>query len=104
MLNKHFTNLPCKATKQHLTLIMPSALFILLIFSFASLAQPNAQTLNLCVDPDWMPFEGVINGEHTGIASDYLAIFSQLPLIHLILNKPALGMKVPKNLNQGHVT
>lgn len=67
--------------KQHFKLIikqlMRPALFISLVFSFGALAQQNTKMLNLCVDPDWMPFEGMINGKHTGIASDYLQIFSQ---------------------------
>ena len=28
-------------------------------------------TLTLCVDPDWMPFEGIKNGKHIGIAADF---------------------------------
>jgi diguanylate cyclase (GGDEF)-like protein len=44
----------------------------------ASAQQSEVSTLNLCVDPDWMPFEGVIDGVHTGIASDYLSLFSEL--------------------------
>ena len=48
------------------------------VMSFTLLAQQENKVLHLCVDPDWMPFEGVINGKHTGIASDYLRIFTQL--------------------------
>ncbi len=50
---------------------------ILLVFSFSTLAQQST-ILNLCVDPDWMPFEGVNDGKHTGIANDYLKIFEKL--------------------------
>jgi len=61
-----------------LKLLTSFMLFISLTFSFVALAQQNIKVLNFCVDPDWMPFEGMINGKHTGIASDYLQIFSQL--------------------------
>ena len=30
--------------------------------------------LKLCVDPDWMPFEGIKNGSHIGIAADFFAL------------------------------
>ncbi|GAA0811090.1 diguanylate cyclase [Colwellia asteriadis] len=49
-----------------------------LLCVFGAFAQEKNQQLTFCVDPDWMPFEGVINGQHTGIASDYLEIFKQL--------------------------
>lgn len=53
-------------------------LCIALLLSTKSLAQTKSETLNLCVDPDWMPFEAVIDKQHTGIASDYAVLFSQL--------------------------
>lgn len=49
-----------------------------LLLSLSTTSQESNNVLNLCVDPDWMPFEGVINGEHSGIASDYLRLFSEL--------------------------
>lgn len=41
-------------------------------------ASKKTQNVRFCADPDWMPFEGIINNKHTGIASEYLEIFSQL--------------------------
>ncbi len=41
-------------------------------------SQTTGQSLDVCVDPDWMPFEAMINNQHTGIASDYLALFDEL--------------------------
>jgi diguanylate cyclase (GGDEF)-like protein len=39
------------------------------------------QTIRVCVDPEWMPFEGIIDGQHCGIAADYLDLFrAQLPI------------------------
>ena len=35
------------------------------------------EELTACVDPSWMPFEGLQEGKHIGLSSDYLKIFSQ---------------------------
>ena len=41
----------------------------------------NKKVIRVCVDPDWMPFEGLIDGHHYGIAADYLSLFQQkLPI------------------------
>ncbi|WP_293268024.1 diguanylate cyclase [Neptunomonas sp.] len=46
----------------------------------------NKKSINVCVDPDWMPFESIKNGKHVGIAADIISSFSsQLPIpIHLV--------------------
>jgi diguanylate cyclase (GGDEF)-like protein len=36
------------------------------------------QTIRYCADPDWMPFEGIIDGKHKGIADEYAMLFRQL--------------------------
>lgn len=33
--------------------------------------------LKMCVDPAWMPFEKIENGEHIGMAADYIAFIEQ---------------------------
>lgn len=33
--------------------------------------------IRTCIDPNWLPFEGFINGKHSGISSEYLAYFSE---------------------------
>jgi len=39
----------------------------------------NKGSLNLCIDPDWMPLEGLTeDGKHTGIGADY---FNQIPTL-----------------------
>ena len=64
--------------KLTLKLLTTSFLVLLFTFSASNFAQQNTKVLSFCADPDWMPFEGVIDNKHTGIASDYIAIFSEL--------------------------
>jgi len=46
----------------------------------------NKKEFTMCVDPNWMPFEKVINGQHIGIAADIINNFKKkLPIpIHLV--------------------
>ncbi|MGB0468204.1 MAG: EAL domain-containing protein [Pontibacterium sp.] len=37
----------------------------------------NKQQITACIDPNWMPYEGFINGKHIGISADYLEHFSK---------------------------
>ena len=34
-------------------------------------------SLRYCVDPDWMPYEGLKNGKHVGLSSNYLTYISE---------------------------
>ena len=34
--------------------------------------------LKMCVDPQWLPLEGIEDGQHTGIAADFMARFQQV--------------------------
>ena len=41
----------------------------------------NKKELNLCIDPNWMPFEKIENGKHIGMTSEYIKIFNKaLPI------------------------
>ena len=33
--------------------------------------------LRMCVDPDWLPIEGIQNGEYVGMGADFVRLFSQ---------------------------
>ena len=33
--------------------------------------------VSYCVDPDWLPYEAIRNGQHVGISADYLRIISE---------------------------
>ncbi|MBU0632866.1 diguanylate cyclase [bacterium] len=42
-------------------------------------------SLKLCVDPDWMPFEGIKNGKHIGIAADFFNLIKQKSAVNMEL-------------------
>lgn len=33
--------------------------------------------ITMCIDPDWMPFEKIQNGKHTGLTSEYIKLFAE---------------------------
>ena len=38
----------------------------------------NKKVVNMCIDPDWMPFEKLDkNGKHVGMTADYFKIFQK---------------------------
>lgn len=43
--------------------------------------------ITICVDPDWMPIEAIINGQHVGIAADIFDVFEKLLPIPISLIK-----------------
>ncbi len=44
------------------------------------------KTLRYCIDPDWMPFEGLdAQGRHIGISADYLQLFQKMLTVPLQL-------------------
>jgi len=44
------------------------------------------QKLLICVDPDWLPFDGIKDGKHIGLASDYMQAISKLIETPILLN------------------
>ncbi len=79
---------------------MRNLLLSILFFSCFGLVLPAFASLNLtdqekayikekkqitmCVDPDWMPFEKIENGQHIGMTADYIAIMAKeigLPVV-----------------------
>nr|WP_240332033.1 transporter substrate-binding domain-containing protein [Sulfurospirillum tamanensis] len=34
-------------------------------------------SIRLCIDPDWMPMEGSVDGKHTGMSSDYMRLVEE---------------------------
>jgi len=34
-------------------------------------------SINMCIDPDWMPYEKNTNGEHIGMTADYFKLFQE---------------------------
>ena len=45
------------------------------------------KVINMCVDPDWMPFEKIENGQHFGMAADYFNIIKKTTNINIQLVK-----------------
>jgi len=43
--------------------------------------------INMCTDPDWMPFEKIENGKHIGLAADYMKLVENSIDIPIILIK-----------------
>lgn len=65
--------------------ILPLLLLLMLpVHSFAqSLSDEeriyltNKKSIKMCVDPDWMPLEQILDNRHVGIAADFMALFEQ---------------------------
>ena len=38
----------------------------------------SQHTITYCVDPDWLPYEGIESGEHVGISSDYIRLLQDI--------------------------
>lgn len=56
---KDLAKLPLKLTKEELAYL------------------EKKKSINMCVDPDWMPFEKIQNHKHVGIAADYMKDFQK---------------------------
>lgn len=80
--------------------LLPSALLVLLFTLFfphssmagyqgestgASLFSPKEQQylqskrqITMCIDPDWLPLEAIVDGEHVGMTAEYMELFSDI--------------------------
>jgi len=46
----------------------------------------NKKSINMCIDPNWMPFEKNQNGKHIGMSADYIKILQaqiKTPIVHI---------------------
>lgn len=41
--------------------------------------------LTMCVDPDWMPYEKIENGQHVGMSADFMRLFTKKINIPIVL-------------------
>lgn len=60
--------------------VMRCGLFLLLLLFTFGQAEGNEEkplSIDYCIDPDWLPYEAIRDGEHVGISSDYLNILSE---------------------------
>ena len=80
------TTAPC-STRSLLKAVIISTVWLFLHSApvTARQNQPEKVTINYCIDPDWMPYEAIQNGEHIGISADYLAIISAKTGLHFKL-------------------
>lgn len=58
---------------------IPRGVFSLILFCWSITAhgQREPVTLAYCVDTDWLPYEGIVDGQHVGMSKDYLDLISQ---------------------------
>ncbi len=62
----------------------------------------HKQTINMCVDPNWMPFESIQQGQHTGIAADLIRTLSSRLPIPITLIKTANWQLALDKVKNGH--
>ena len=36
------------------------------------------QQITMCIDPDWLPLEAIVDGRHVGITAEYMELFSEI--------------------------
>ena len=56
----------------HLILLVTT----LLLFSDSATAE-SSQIIRYCADPNWAPYESIEDGQHIGIAKEYLNLIEQ---------------------------
>ncbi|MFT6977688.1 MAG: diguanylate cyclase (GGDEF)-like protein [Shewanella psychromarinicola] len=61
----------------------------------------NRNIIRYCVDPDWLPYEAIIDGRHTGISSDYLALLTDYTDLTFVLVPTSSWRQSLELLKQG---
>ena len=63
--------------KSALNWILICVMYAISTLSLGTLANDKERVYNYCLDPDWMPYEGLIRGQHKGISAEYKLIFER---------------------------
>jgi len=58
-------------------------------------------SLKMCVAPNWMPIEAIVNGKHTGIAADFVRLFSERIISPIVLLPTAKWIDTLEALQSG---
>ncbi|QDE29968.1 diguanylate cyclase [Shewanella polaris] len=61
----------------------------------------NSNVVRYCVDPDWLPYEAIVDGRHTGISSDYLALLAHYTNLTFVLVPTSSWRQSLELLKQG---
>ncbi|WP_390903985.1 transporter substrate-binding domain-containing protein [Shewanella phaeophyticola] len=74
-------------------------------FAFAeadnSAPSKDDYVVRYCVDPDWLPYEAIIDGRHTGISSDYLKLLTGYTELSFVLVPTSSWRQSLELLQQG---
>lgn len=76
----------------------------LLLFghSNASAWQQEPLQLKYCIDPGWLPYEGVKNGQHIGMSKDYIDLIAQKAAFNINLVATSSWQESIRLLQNGH--
>ena len=54
-----------------------ATLWMFVFILLATTRGSHADSITYCVDPDWPPYEAIVDGQHTGISSDYMTLLAK---------------------------
>lgn len=74
---------------------------ILLLTSKITHALDNSNSVSYCIDPKWMPYEALKNGQHVGISSGYLSLIKQYSDLSFELVETSSWGETVKYLKEG---
>lgn len=105
---KDFSDLFVRNSRYGISFVLCVGFVVWLFFSlsFASFADEPAIDLpftevNYCIDPDWMPYEGIHDGQHIGISAAYMALLQQRTGIKFTLVETGSWSETLDLLRQG---